>query len=584
MPAVYLRRCHRAKDGKRHAYWALVKSVRTAKGPRQEVVAYLGDLDEAGRVGIERLAGGKGIDPQARMFQPAPQPRWVEVDLSRVRVQEPRSFGGPWLALQVIRKLGLADLLNRLMPVGREDVPWSIMSLVLVICRLCDPSSELKIAETIYGQSALPQLLGVGAQKVNDDRLYRALDQLLPHKTELEKHLKSRLGELFDLKYDLLLYDVTSTYFEGKAEGNDLAQRGYSRDSRPDCKQVCIGLVVSRCGMPLGYELFAGNKADVSSVREIVEKMEERYGKADRIWVMDRGMVSRANVEFLKEGGRRYIVGTPRTMLRKYEKQLLEKNWARVREGLEVKLCPDPDGGSESFILCRSADRRQKEKAMHERFEKRIEEGLKSLADLAEKRSLTAVQLAQRVGRLLGQNTRSAGLFRTQVTADPQGNAQLKWEKVESWRSWSDLSEGCYLLRSNVSDWTAEELWRAYMQLTEAEKAFSIHKGDLSLRPVWHQKQSRVEAHVLVCFLAYVLWKTLGQMCAVAGLGDEPRKVLDEIARIQAVDVILPTRSGVEIRKRCVSRPNEHQSILLYKLGLELPRSLELTDSPERPM
>jgi transposase len=584
LPLVYLRRCHRAKDGKRHAYWALVKSVRTAKGPRQQVVAYLGDIDESGRVAVERLAEGKAPERQGRMFEAAPAPRWVEVDLSQVRVEEARSFGGPWLALQVIKKLGLSELLDRLMPPGREDVPWSIMSLVLVICRLCDPSSELKIAETLYGQSALPELLGVGVEKVNDDRLYRALDQLLPHKTELEKHLKTRLGELFELEYDLLLYDVTSTYFEGQAEGNDLAKRGYSRDSRPDCKQVCIGLVVSRCGLPLGYELFAGNKADVSGVQEVVEKMEQRYGKAQRIWVMDRGMVSRANVEFLKEGGRRYIVGTPRTMLRKYEKQLMEKDWSVVREGLEVKLCPDADGGSETFILCRSADRQQKEKAMHERFEKRIEEGLKSLANLAEKRSLTAVQLAGRVGRLLGQNTRSAGLFKTEVVDDRQGSAKLKWEKVESWRSWSNLSEGCYLLRSNVSDWTARDLWQAYMQLTEAEKAFSIHKGDLSLRPVWHQKRQRVEAHVLVCFLAYVLWKALGQMCAAAGLGDEPRKVLAEIARIQAVDVILPTRQGIEIRKRCVTRPSEHQSILLHKLGLELPRNLELTDTTGGPM
>ena len=576
---MYLRRCHRAKDGKRHDYWALVKSVRTAKGPRQQVVAYLGEMDESGRVAIEQLAGGKGPDRQGRMFEPGTEPRWVEVDLSQVRVEEARSFGGPWLALQLIKRLGLSEMLERLMPPGKEDVPWSIMSLVLVICRLCDPSSELKIAETLYGQSALPQLLGVGVEKVNDDRLYRALDQLLPHKTELEKHLKTRLGELFELQYDLLLYDVTSTYFEGQAEGNDLAKRGYSRDSRPDCKQVCIGLVVSRCGMPLGYELFAGNKADVSGVQEVVQKMEQRYGKAQRIWVMDRGMVSRANVEFLKEGGRRYIVGTPRTMLRKYEKQLMEKDWSVVREGLEVKLCPDADGGKETFILCRSADRQQKEKAMHERFEKRIEEGLKSLASMAEKRSMTAVQLAGRVGRLLGQNTRSAGLFKTEVIDDPQGGAKLKWEKVESWRSWSNLSEGCYLLRSNVTDWTAADLWQAYMQLTEAEKAFSIHKGDLSLRPVWHQKQKRVEAHVLVCFLAYVLWKTLGQMCRAAGLGDEPRKVLAEIARIQAVDVILPTRQGIEIRKRCVTRPSEHQSILLYKLGLELPRTLELTDT-----
>ena len=575
---MYLRRCYRARDGKRHAYWALVKSVRTAKGPRQQVVAYLGEMDQAGRLGVEQLARGRGQDPQQPMFETT-GPRWVEVDLSRVRVENPRSLGGPWLALAVIKKVGLGELLEGLMPPGREEVAWSIMSLVLVICRLCDPSSELKIAETIYRQSALPELLGVGAEKVNDDRLYRALDRLLPHKTELEKHLKTRLGELFELKYDLLLYDVTSTYFEGQAEGNDLARRGYSRDSRPDCKQVCIGLVVSRCGMPLGYELFAGNKADVSSVQEVVRRMEERYGRADRIWVMDRGMVSRANIEFLKEGGRRYIVGPPRSMLRKYEQQLTEKDWTAVHEGLEVKLCGDADGGSETFILCRSADRRQKEKAMHERFEKRIEEGLSGLAKLAQTRSMTPVQLAGRVGRLMGQNTRSAGLFKTEVTADAQGDAVLQWEKVESWRSWSQLSEGCYLLRSNVSDWTAQDLWRAYMQLTEAEKAFSIHKGDLSLRPVWHQKQKRVEAHVLVCFLAYVLYKTLGQMCTAAGLGDEPRKVLAEIARVQAVDVVLPTRDGIEIRKRCVSRPTEHQSILLYKLGLELPQNLELTDA-----
>jgi transposase len=303
--------------------------------------------------------------------------------------------------------------------------------------------------------------------------------------------------------------------------------------------------------------------------------MEERHGKADRIWVMDRGMVSRANVEFLKEGNRRYIVGTPKSMLKRYEKQLAQKDWAVVHEGLEVKLCADPDGGTETFILCRSADRRHKEKAMHERFEKRIEEGLTSLARMADKRSMTPVQLAQRVGRLLGQNTRAAGLFKTGVTADARGNATLTWEKVESWRSWSDLSEGCYLLRSNVSDWTAQDLWRAYMQLTKAENAFRIHKDDLSLRPIWHQKHSRVEAHVLVCFLAYVLWKTLGQMCSRAGLGDEPRKVLEEISRIQTVDVVLPTRDGVEIRKRCVGRPTEHQGILLFKLGLSLPRALE---------
>ena len=578
---VYLRPCYRARDGKRHAYWALVQSVRTAKGPRQKVVAYLGDLDEAGRLGVQRAAEGEdGSAQQGEMFDP-PQPRYVEVDLSGVAVERARQFGGPWLALQLIGKLGIKSELDRLMPAGREDVPWSIMSLVLVICRLCDPSSELRLAEHLYERSAMPDLLGVGADKINDDRLYRALDKLLPHKPALEKHLKDRLGKLFNLTYDLLLYDVTSTYFEGQCVANEQAIRGYSRDNRGDCKQVCIALVVSRCGMPVGYELFAGNKADVTTVKEIVTTMEKRYGTADRIWVMDRGMVSAANVEFLKEGNRRYIMGTHKTLLRRYEKQLTAPDWNTVQEGLEVKLCPDPDGGTETFILCRSAARREKEKAMHERFEKRIEEGLTSLVKLAKKRSMTAVAVSHRVGRLLGQNTRAAGAFKTQVNTDASGKAVLKWEKVPEWRSWARLSEGCYLLRSNVSDWSAPELWRAYMQLTEAEAAFRIHKSDLSIRPIWHQKKERVQAHVLVCFLAYVLWKTLSQMCKAAGLGDEPRKVLDEIAAIQSVDVILPTRSGQKIRKRCIARPTQHQAILLHKLGMSLPKSLEALDCSE---
>ncbi len=575
---MYLRRCHRAKDGKRHAYWALVRSVRTARGPRQQVVAYLGDLDEAGRLGVQEAAENRAVSTEQPELFDTPPRRWVEVDVSAVRVEGTRDFGGPWLALQLISRLGFKAVLDRLMPAGREKVPWSIMSLVLVICRLCEPSSELRIAEHLFERSALADLLGVGAGKVNDDRLYRALDELLPHKAELEKHLKNRLGELFGLSYDLLLYDVTSTYFEGQAEGNELAKRGYSRDNRPDCKQVCIALVVSRCGMPLGYELFAGNKADVTTVQEIVTTMEERYGRAGRVWVMDRGMVSAANTEFLKEGNRRYIIGTPQSMLRRYEKQLIASDWNVVHEGLEVKLCADPEGGNETFILCRSAARRQKEKAMHDRFEKRIEEGLESLVKLAEKRSMTAVQLSHRVGHLMGRNTRAAGAFKTDVATDAQGNAQLKWEKVPAWQSWASLSEGCYLLRSNVGDWTPAELWRAYMQLTEAENAFRINKGDLSLRPVWHQKTERVQAHVLVCFLAYVLWKTLGQMCKAAGLGDEPRKVLDEIAAVQTVDVILPTRCGRELRKRCVGKPTDHQAILLHKLGLTLPRSLQVAE------
>ena len=451
-----------------------------------------------------------------------------------------------------------------------------MMALVLVLGRVCDPASELHIAEHFYEHSAIAELLGVPAEKVNDDRLYRALDELLPHKEELEKHLKERLGELFALEYDLLLYDVTSTYFEGQALANGKAQRGYSRDSRPDCKQVCIGLVVSRGGMPLGYQVFAGNRADVTTLQEIVTTMEERYGKAQRIWVTDRGMISQANMEFLKEGGRRYIVGTPKGWLKRFARELLQEDWASVREGLEVKLCPGPDG-AETFILCRSADRRAKEHAMHERFEKRIAEGLTRIQASCLKQHHDALIIARRVGRLLGQNTRAAGLFKVDVTGEARGKTQVTWSKQETWRSWAQLSEGCYLLRSNVTDWTAQELWRAYMQLAEgAEGAFRIHKSDLNLRPIWHQKESRVEAHILVCFLAYVIWKTLGQMCRAAGLGDEPRKVFEELGGIQVVDVIMPTSRGIELRRRCVLRPSAHQTILLQRLGLHLPDRLEL--------
>ena len=277
---MYLRRCYRRKNGKRHAYWALVESYRTARGPRQRLVAYLGEMDESGRVGVKRCAEGRETI-QSHLFHQS-EPEWVEVDLKRVRVECSRQFGGCWLGLKLLRELGLHELLEGLLPAGREEVPWAVMALVLVLGRLLDCSSELHLAEHGYEATSLAELLGVPAAKVNDDRLYRALDQLLPHKRSLEKHLKQRLGELFQLDYDLLLYDVTSTYFEGEAAGNAQAQRGYSRDHRPDCKQVNIALVVSRGGMPLGYEVFAGNRADVTTVEEIVEAMESRYGKANR--------------------------------------------------------------------------------------------------------------------------------------------------------------------------------------------------------------------------------------------------------------------------------------------------------------
>jgi transposase len=571
---MYLRRCYRNKDGKRHGYWALVESYRSSRGPRQRVVAYLGEMDAAGRLGIHQQAAGAVAVAQRGLFRDI-EPQWVEVDLKRIAIERKRAFGGPWLGLELCRQVGLVDFLEQTLPTGREEISWSVMAQILMLARLCEPSSELQIAERFYEASALSDLLGVPANKVNEDRLYRSLDRLLPHKEDLEKHLKNRLGELFELDYDLLLYDVTSTYFEGEAQRNELAQRGYSRDHRPDCKQVNIALVVSREGIPLGYQLFTGNRNDGTTLEEIVERIERLYGKANRIWVLDRGMVSEENVRFLKEAKRRYIVGTPKGTLKRFEGELRAKDWNQVREGLEVRLCPAP-GGEEVFLLCRSAQRKEKEQAMHERFEKRIEEGLEKIVTSCGKRKQLPAVVGQRVGRLLGKNSRAAGAFEVKIDPDADGFAKCHWKRIDRWREWARLSEGCYVLRSNVTDWSAEGLWRAYMQLTEAEAAFRIQKTDLQLRPIWHQKQERVEAHILVCFLAFVLWKTLAQLCQRAGLGNEPRKVFQELADITLVDVVLPTRNGIIIRKRCISRPTEHQAILLQHLNLQLPSSLEM--------
>lgn len=572
---MFIRPCYRRKDGRCHAYWALVESYRTERGPRQRTVAYLGQLDEAGRLGVKRAAKGnkKSTEQQLQLWEDdSPAPEWVEIDTTVVRVENQLAFGGPWLALEIIRRLQLDDFFRQSIPKGKEGVPWSLMAQVLVVCRLCDPSSELHIAEHYYRSTAMHELLGISANKVYDERLYRALDKLLPHKEALEKHLKNRLGELFNLEYDLLLYDVTSTYFEGEAKGNPMAQRGYSRDKRPDCKQVCLGLVVSKCGMPLGYEVFAGNRADVTTLQEIVETMEGRYGKADRIWVGDRGMMSKKNTAFLKSGNRRYIIGASKASLKQFERELLAGDWRKIRDGLEVKLCPSPEGEDEVFILCRSSDRRKKEAAMHQRFEERIEIELQKIEVSCRRRKWKKEVIDRRIGRVMAGSSRAAGLFEVDVREAADGRATVTWQKKDAWRDWAQLSEGCYLLRSNVAGWSSEELWKAYIQLTEAEAAFRIHKSDLRIRPIWHQREDRVLAHILVCFLAYVLWKTLGQMVQAAGLGDEPRRVLDELSKISMVDVVLPTRCGAEIRRRCITQPTEHQAILLGRLGLRLPR------------
>ena len=499
----------------------------------------------------------------------------MEINLRSLRVERTTAFGGVWLGQWLLKRLGLDTFFAEHLPQGREEIPWAVMVQVLILGRFLEPSSELRLAEHLYGRTAFTEVLGVPLAKINDDRLYRALDALLPHKAVLTKHLRAKGGELFGLTYDLVLYDVTSTFFEGTAAATPQAQRGYSRDHRPDCVQLCIALVVDRSGFPLGYEVFPGNRHDSTTVKTIVRLMEKTYGKADRIWVMDRGMVSEDNLAFLRREGRRFIIGTPKAMLKTVEHDLLTAGWETVREGVEVKTCVAPDGSTDHFVLCRSQARHQKEAAMHARFEARIEAGLTKLAASCAKRKWPVGTIERRVGKLMGAHTRAAGLFAVDVTTRPDGaGAQVTWTYQSAWRDWATLSEGCYLLRSNIADLPPAELWTAYIGLTQAEAAFRIQKSDLQLRPIWHQKSERVKAHLLVCFLAFVLWKTLGQFCRQAGLGDDPRRILDEVAQIMLVDVAVDTTAGVTLRKRCVAQPTPQQAILLQQLHLPLPQYL----------
>lgn len=580
---MYLRHTTRRKDGKTHVYWQLVRSVRRGRKVVQETVAHLGELDAQGRaraVALARQISGRAAESsQGRLFEPTEPNVAVAVRLDAIRLERARSFGAVWLGWVLWQALKLDELCNALLPRGRESVGWAEVIAILVIGRLCEPSSELHVAERWYRTTGLEDLLGVAPASIYDERLYRTLDRLLPHKEAIEAHLVKRFGELFDLDYDLLLYDVTSTYFEGVADPA-IAQRGYSRDHRPDCVQVNIALVVTREGMPLGYEIFKGNTTDVTTVQEIISGMEARFGKVNRVWVMDRGMVSAENIAWLNDTGRRYVIGTARTELRRWAKQIADTtDWRHIREDVEVKICRGPDGG-ETFLLCRSASRVEKEQAMHERFSQRIEDALQSLSRRITQstRPLDRGTLERQIGRLLERNTRAGARFSITLTeADGLASGlQLQWTQRPEWADWARMSEGTYILRSNIHDWTDEELWKTYIQLTEAEAAFRIQKSDLAIRPIWHHKEARIKAHILVCFLAYALWKTLQQWQSRAGLGDSPRTILTEFSRIHAADIVLPLAdaSRGEMRLRCVVRPDREQTILLQHLGLTLPERL----------
>ena len=583
---MYLKRNCRKKNGETYESWSLVESVRTQRGPRQRVVATLGKLpglDAEVRVGWEHI--GDILDGKARtadFLNASPDPpEWARVNLKGVRVEQLRSFGDVYLGLALWRRLQLDTFFNDAMEPGREEIPWARMACILALARFCAPSSELQIADFWYGKTALDDLLGVGSDKVNDDRLYRGLDALLPHKDSLFRHFQKVYGELFGTTFDILLYDITSTYFEGLCEGNPQARRGYSRDKRSDCLQVCIALVVTPEGLPLSYEVFDGNRTDVTTVEEIVETMRAKYGQERRVWVMDRGMVSEENIEMLREVGASWLVGTPKAMLKRFERQLLDEcHWSKIESGVEVKLCTAPDGSPETFVLCRSPLRAEKEKAMRLRQVEKLAKALEKMQESAKapKRALRNRDKAlMRVGRLMATYPSAARLFEIEISEypDPEQkgkkrlaiNVQRKAELEE----WAALADGAYLLRTNLTGRNAEDLWRTYMGLAQIEDSFRIAKHDLGLRPIFHHTQERTQAHIFVCFLSLVLWRTLQQWMEASGLGTAPRKLLEEMREVHSLDVVLPTGAGQDVRLRIVSRPEPHLAILLQRLNFPLP-------------
>lgn len=580
---MYLRPHARAKDGKTHTYWSLVETVRTAAGPRQRTVCYLGELNDATTARWRKTSAvfnAQGETTQLALF-PAGTPGLpagadvVQIRLDRVRWTRPRAFGAVWLAWQLWQRLGLEAFWAQALGGEPGEVPWSRIAALLALNRLCAPGSERAIEQRWYASTALDDLLAVEAPRVNTDRLYRCLDRMLPYKAALERHLAARYGELFQIRYEVLLYDLTSTYVEGEAAANPQMRRGYSRDHRPDCKQVVLALVVSPEGLPLAYEVFDGNRADVTTVGDILAAVEAKYGQAQRIWVFDRGIVSESNLAALRARGAQYLVGTPRSALNAHEQALLAGPWTQVRDAVEVQRVPAPDG-AETFVLCRSAARRAKEQAMRARASRALVGDLECLAaQVAEGKLPDEARLHRRIGRLLERYPRVAGLYEIAVTGTGAAR-RVTWRERPERRAWCEAREGAYLLRTNLTTPDPVQLWTQYIQLTEAEAAFRALKSELAIRPIWHHKETRVQAHILVAFLGYALWVTLKHTLRARGVVLSPAEALDRLRGIVSGDILLETTDGRTLRLRRVSRPDARQQELLDRLGLTIPTRLNV--------
>jgi transposase len=535
----------------------------------------------------------QGEAQQLKLFpshvEPPPDdPQVARVLLNKVRLERTRQFGACFPGLELWKRLELDRFFEQAIDDEPADVPWSRVAALLAINRLCAPGSELAIEERWYPSTALDDLLEIEDGKINDTRLYRCLDRILPHKTKLERHLKDRYGALFGAEFDVLLYDLTSTYVEGAAEKNPMVRRGYSRDHRPDCEQLVIALIVNNEGFPFSYETFDGNRADVSTMETILRMVERKYGKARRVWVFDRGIVSEANLAAIRKRGGQYLVGTPRSQMKQFEAELLKEDWTRVRPEVEVKKVAIPQG-EETYILCRTAGRKEKEKAIRSRFSNSMETALKGLEKaIVTGRLKDRNKMERRLGKIQARHPQVNDLYDVALR-DTSDGVRLFWQMKEDRRNWRESREGAYLLRTNLKAETAEELWAKYMQLTEVEASFRALKSELSIRPLFHQLEPRVKAHVMVAFLGYALWVTLKHVLkrrpaivpkpSVSGVDNaqplSPMRAIALLSTLQSADIVLPTTDGHEIRLRRITEPSADQKSLLRQLGISLPEHLQ---------
>jgi transposase len=578
---MFLRKLRVHKDGKEHGYWSLVETIRTADGPRQRTLCYLGELNGSAHARWQKtieVFNEHGESTQLKLFSSEAEvpddPNVARVLVKKVRVERTRRFGDCYLGLELWKQLGLAEFLAQHLDVDGADVPWSRVAAVLAINRLCAPGSELAVEQHWYPSTALDDLLHIEAGKINDTRLYRCLDRLLPLKTKIEQHLKQRFGELFQAEFDVLLYDLTSTYVEGTAEANPLMRRGYSRDHRPDCEQLVLALIVNQEGFPFSYELFDGNRADVSTVEAILRTVERKHGKARRVWIFDRGVVSEENLGAIRKRGGQYLVGTARSKLKQFEQELLKDDFEKIRPEVEVKQIQIP-GGEETYILCRTAGRKEKEKAIRSRFVAKIEKALAGLEKrIAEGKLRDRFKMERNLGRIQASHPQVADLYEMAVK-DSKDGPRLFWRQKPEQQQWLEAREGAYLLRTNLTVDGAADLWKKYMQLTEVEAAFRTLKSELAIRPLFHQLEKRVKAHGLVVFLGYALQVTLKHLLKRSGSEYSPAQALKRLAEIHSVDIVLPTVEGREIWLRRIAKLDEQQQSILHQLKMTLPERLE---------